>query len=63
MFDIPLPFCFFTKEHPLKTPNKGTQIPLLINQFVSLVEPICFLSFLSVTVDKLLFNLLRVNLK
>ena len=39
MFDIPLPIYFFTKEHPLKTSNKRTHIPLLINQFVSLIEP------------------------
>ena len=38
MFDIPLPIYFFTKEHPLKTSNKRTHIPLLINQFVSLIE-------------------------
>ena len=38
MFDIPLPIYFFTKEHPLKASNKRTHIPLLINQFVSLVE-------------------------
>ena len=38
MFDIPLPIYFFTEEHPLKTPSKRTQIPLPINQFVSLIE-------------------------
>ena len=38
MFDIPLPIYFFTKEHPLKTLNKGTHIPLLINRFVSFIE-------------------------
>ena len=38
MFDIPLPIYFFIKEHPLKTSNKRTYIPLLINQFVSLIE-------------------------
>ena len=38
MFDIPLPIYFFTKEHPLKASNKGTNIPLIINQFVSLTE-------------------------
>ena len=38
MFDIPLPIYFFTKEHSLKTSNKRTHIPLLINQFVSLIE-------------------------
>ena len=38
MFDIPLPIYFFTKEHPLKTSNKRTHIPLLINQFASLIE-------------------------
>ena len=37
MFDIPLLIYFFTKEHPLKTSNKRTQIALLINQFVSLI--------------------------
>ena len=38
MFDIFLPIYLFTKEHLLKTLNKRTQIPLLINQFVSLIE-------------------------
>ena len=39
MFDIPLPVYFFIKEHPLKTSNKRTHIPLLIiDQFVSLIE-------------------------
>ena len=38
MFDIPLAIYFFTKEHPLKTSNKRTDIPLFINQFVSLIE-------------------------
>ena len=33
MLDIPLPKYFFTKEHPLKTSNKITRIPLPINQF------------------------------
>ena len=37
MFDIPLPIHLFTKEHTLKTLNKTTHIPLLINQFVSLI--------------------------
>ena len=37
MFDIPLPIYFFTKEDPLKTWIKK-HIPLLINQFVSLIE-------------------------
>ena len=31
MFDIPLPIYFFTKEDPLKTSDKRTHIPLLIN--------------------------------
>ena len=30
MFDIPLPIYFFTKEHPLKTLNKGTFIEHLL---------------------------------
>ena len=38
MFDILLPIYYFTKEHPLKTSNKKTHIPLLIKQFVSLIE-------------------------
>ena len=38
LFDIPLPIYFFTKEHSLKTSNKRTHIPLLINQFVSILE-------------------------
>ena len=38
MFDIPLPIYFFTKEHPSKTSNKRTGIPLRTNQFVSLIE-------------------------
>ena len=38
MFDIPLFLYFFTKEHPLKPSNKRTHIPLLISQFVSLIE-------------------------
>ena len=38
MFHIPLPIYFFTKEYRLKTSNKRTHIPLLINQFVSLIE-------------------------
>ena len=38
MFDILVPIYFFTKEHPLKTSNKITHIPLLIDQFVSLIE-------------------------
>ena len=29
---------FSLKEHLLKTSNKKTHIPLLINQFVSLIE-------------------------
>ena len=29
---------FFFKEHPLKTLNKRTHIPLLITQFVFLIE-------------------------
>ena len=33
MLGIPLPKYFFTKEHPLKTSNKITRIPLPINQF------------------------------
>ena len=37
MFDILLPIYYFTKEHPLKTSSKRTHIPLLINQFVSLI--------------------------
>ena len=37
MFDIPLPIYFFSKEHPLKASNRKTHIPLLINQFVSLI--------------------------
>ena len=38
MFDIPLSIYFFTKESLLKESNKRTHIPLLINQFVSLIE-------------------------
>ena len=38
MFDISLPFYFFTKEHPLNASNKITDIPLLANQFVSLFQ-------------------------
>ena len=38
MFDIPLPIHFFTKEHLLKRSNKRAGIPLLISQFVSLIE-------------------------
>ena len=38
MFDIPLSIYFFTKEYPLKESNKRTHIPLLNNQFVSLIE-------------------------
>ena len=38
MLGIPLPIYFFTEEHPLKTSNKRTNIPLPINQFVSLIE-------------------------
>ena len=38
MFGIPLPIYFFTEEHPLKTLNKRTRIPLLINQVVSLIK-------------------------
>ena len=38
VFDIPLPMYFFTKEHPLKPSNKRTHIPLLINQFYTLIE-------------------------
>ena len=45
MFDIPLSIYFFTTEYPLKTSNKRTHIPLLINQSVSLIE---------LTIDKLL---------
>ena len=33
-----LPIYFFTKEHRLKTSNKRPHIPLLINQFVSLIK-------------------------
>ena len=32
MFDIPLTLYFFTNEHPLKTSNKRTHIPLVINR-------------------------------
>ena len=38
MFDILLPIYCFTKEYPLKTSNIRTYIPLLSNQFVSLIE-------------------------
>ena len=38
MSDIPVLIYFFTKEHPLKTSNKRTHIPSLINQFVLLIE-------------------------
>ena len=38
MSDIPVLIYFFTKEHPLKTSNKRTHIPLLINQSLSLIE-------------------------
>ena len=31
--------CFYLKEHPLKASNKRTHIPLLINLFISLIEP------------------------
>ena len=37
MFEIRLPTYFFTKENLLKTANKRSHIPLLINQFVSLI--------------------------
>ena len=33
-----LPIYFFTRERSLKTSNKRIHIPLLINQFVSLIE-------------------------
>ena len=39
MFDIHLPIYLITKEHPLKTPNERTHIPLIINQFVSVTGP------------------------
>ena len=48
MFDILLPIYFFPTEHPLKTSNKRSEIPLLINQFVSLIQ------LKDVTIDKLL---------
>ena len=32
MIDIPVTIYFYIKEHPLKTSNKRTHIPLLINQ-------------------------------
>ena len=35
MFDIILPFYFFTKEHLLNASNKRTHMPLLNNQFAS----------------------------
>ena len=35
---LTLPTYFFIKEHSLKTSNKRTFIPLLIKQFVSLIE-------------------------
>ena len=38
MFDIALHIYFFTKKHLLKTSNKRTHIPLLINQFAFFVE-------------------------
>ena len=38
MFDIPLPIYFIFKEHLLKASNKRTHVPLLINEFVSLIE-------------------------
>ena len=37
MFDVTLPIYFFTKEHPLKTSNKRTQIPLLID-FITFIN-------------------------
>ena len=37
MFEIRLPTYFFTKENLLKTASKRSHIPLLINQFVSLI--------------------------
>ena len=49
MLDIPSTIFFFTKEHRLKTSNKRAHIPLLINQFVSLIELKMY-----VTIDKLL---------
>ena len=39
MFGIPLPTYLFTKKHPLRKSSKRTYIPLLISQFVSLIEP------------------------
>ena len=36
MFDKPI--FFFTKYHTLKMSNKRIHIPLLVNQFVSLIE-------------------------
>ena len=47
MFDNPLPIYFFTKEHPFKTSNKRTHIPLPIKQFVPNWTK-------DVTIDKLL---------
>ena len=38
MFYISLLIYFFSEENPLKTSNKETNIPLFINQFVSLIE-------------------------
>ena len=38
MFGIPLPIYLFTNKAPLKTAIKRTQIPLLTNQFASLIE-------------------------
>ena len=48
MLDISLPVYFFTKEHSLKTSNKGAHVPLLINQFFSLYWT------KDVTIDKVL---------
>ena len=38
MFDIPLPVYLFIKEQQLRISNKRTRIPLLNNQFVSIIE-------------------------
>ena len=38
MFDIPIYLFSWIKKHPLKTSNKKTYIPLLINLFISLIN-------------------------
>ena len=55
MLDISLSVYFFTKEHSLKTSNKGAHVPLFINQFFF------FNLTKDVTIDKVLNSCVNIK--